>query len=477
MRKLTTILAIGLMSATVLSAQDFDRQVLATEHITGTARYVGMSGAMTAVGGDVSAAVDNPAGLGVFRRSELSITIDGGVNTAITSAARNSNNRSYVPQISWVINFQEKGKTAGWIANNILLQFHRIGNYKRGSIYQGRYSTSLTDIMADATNGLSRLEMDDANAWDNADIGWLSLHGYKDSLIYPVGAGSTAWLSILNNGEQVNSKLEVAEYGGVNQYSFAYGANISNRYYWGLSLNLLTNNYSKVTNYSETFDLGGSMKIRSSFTSKGIGFSAALGFIARPVKGLRIGASIHSPSISKLTTSNTSYSSSVLSGALFVADPKMTINTDVTKYTLPLKTTFGVAYTFSTKAMISFEYDYRYQLKRAIADQHRFKIGFEAVPLNNLFVRGGYSYSSTFKSDLVFIPDITDTRTDCEAYNIRNIHYASVGIGYRSRRWVIEGAYQFSVEQGNMYMHGMQAEPLQLTSMDNHIVITFAWRY
>ena len=99
------------------------------------------------------------------------------------------------------------------------------------------------------------------------------------------------------------------------------------------------------------------------------------------------------------------------------------------------------------------------------------------MPLNNLFVRGGYSYSSTFKSDLVFIPDITDTRTDCEAYNIRNIHYASVGIGYRSRRWVIEGAYQFSVEQGNMYMHGMQAEPLQLTSMDNHIVITFAWRY
>jgi hypothetical protein len=42
----------------------------------GTARYVGMGGAMTAIGGDPSAAIDNPAGLGLYRRSEISVTID-----------------------------------------------------------------------------------------------------------------------------------------------------------------------------------------------------------------------------------------------------------------------------------------------------------------------------------------------------------------------------------------------------------------
>ena len=42
----------------------------------GTARYVGMAGAMSAVGGDPSAVMDNVAGLGLYRRSEVMITFD-----------------------------------------------------------------------------------------------------------------------------------------------------------------------------------------------------------------------------------------------------------------------------------------------------------------------------------------------------------------------------------------------------------------
>ena len=41
---------------------------LSEREVSGTARYVGMGGAMTAVGGDPSAVRDNPAGLGVYRR-------------------------------------------------------------------------------------------------------------------------------------------------------------------------------------------------------------------------------------------------------------------------------------------------------------------------------------------------------------------------------------------------------------------------
>ena len=44
--------------------------------IMGTARYVGMSGAMSAIGADPSATLDNVAGLGLYRHSEVLVSFD-----------------------------------------------------------------------------------------------------------------------------------------------------------------------------------------------------------------------------------------------------------------------------------------------------------------------------------------------------------------------------------------------------------------
>ena len=40
----------------------------------GTARFMSMGGAFTAVGGDISSLSQNPAGIGVFRSSEITVT-------------------------------------------------------------------------------------------------------------------------------------------------------------------------------------------------------------------------------------------------------------------------------------------------------------------------------------------------------------------------------------------------------------------
>ena len=72
MKKLTYIVAF-LTFALALQAQD--AQILAQRDLLGSARYVGLAGAMTAVGGDPSAVNDNPAGLGVFRRWDVSLSL------------------------------------------------------------------------------------------------------------------------------------------------------------------------------------------------------------------------------------------------------------------------------------------------------------------------------------------------------------------------------------------------------------------
>ena len=65
---------VGMLSIGMLCAQDVQR--LGEQDIVGTARYVGMAGAMTAVGGDASAMWDNPAALGVYQKFEAELTFD-----------------------------------------------------------------------------------------------------------------------------------------------------------------------------------------------------------------------------------------------------------------------------------------------------------------------------------------------------------------------------------------------------------------
>jgi len=56
--------------------------------IIGTARYSSMAGAFGALGGDPSAIKDNPAGLGIYRKSELTLTADALMQTKFVGLER-----------------------------------------------------------------------------------------------------------------------------------------------------------------------------------------------------------------------------------------------------------------------------------------------------------------------------------------------------------------------------------------------------
>lgn len=54
----------------------FDAYQLSQSDLRGTARFMSMGGAFTALGGDMSSLNQNPAGIGIYRKSEISATID-----------------------------------------------------------------------------------------------------------------------------------------------------------------------------------------------------------------------------------------------------------------------------------------------------------------------------------------------------------------------------------------------------------------
>ena len=74
MKHLSIIFAASLLSMPLSAQETYENANLATQDLNGTARYVGMGGAMDALGADISTIGTNPAGIGLFRRSTANIT-------------------------------------------------------------------------------------------------------------------------------------------------------------------------------------------------------------------------------------------------------------------------------------------------------------------------------------------------------------------------------------------------------------------
>ena len=92
MKRFSYILTLGCLLLGAISpsyAQDYQR--LGERTIMGTARYVGMAGAMTAIGGDPSAALDNPAGTGLYRHHEVMLTFDDAIDITTQHKSQRTN--------------------------------------------------------------------------------------------------------------------------------------------------------------------------------------------------------------------------------------------------------------------------------------------------------------------------------------------------------------------------------------------------
>ena len=82
--KRINIFAVLTMSASALFAQtQYDAARITGTELNGTARFVGMGGAMGALGADISVIGTNPAGIALFRSHNVSTSF--GFNKNMTS--------------------------------------------------------------------------------------------------------------------------------------------------------------------------------------------------------------------------------------------------------------------------------------------------------------------------------------------------------------------------------------------------------
>ena len=142
--------ALAFAASLAVSAQtSFDAAKLYEEELSGTARYVGMGGAMGALGSDASVISHNPAGIGTYRTSDINFSLSAfgsSVSTdplatktnQITSNGRTYYSHNYKSDINMSLdNFSAifSGSESGPNYLNFGISYRRLQNMDRNLDY------------------------------------------------------------------------------------------------------------------------------------------------------------------------------------------------------------------------------------------------------------------------------------------------------------------------------------------------------
>ncbi len=533
-----TIIAFLLAAPVVASAQSaIDAMQVTRSDFKGSARFMSMGGAFTALGGDLSVLGQNPAGIGIYRSSDVGITLDIDFQSTKTSpefsgfSAKRDQTKAYCNNFGYVgaTNFDGPLKTFNWGVT-----YGRVASFDR--VYNGYCmptQTSLSNYIAAATNGIDAADLDFDGTWANpysGDAPWNSILAYSAMLINPT-SGNT-YCGLFQNGTTGDALYQVREKGYVDEYNIAFGGNVENMVYWGIDFGILDLEYTRYALYSEsmenayipvagdryaTGDAGFDLNNRKHIS--GSGWNMKIGLLFRPVNELRIGLAVHTPTWYKLSQG---YDGTV-DYSYFDTDRPTGPDNPLTgnKYTdnayfdwrlnAPWKFMLGVAGVIGNKAIISLDYQYdaynSMKVKRPFYGAYDYAASFEDDPyvnedIENYFkgastvrlgaeyrvtpqfsLRAGYNYQTSYVKS-----EASDGRTEIftsgtdPSYTFdKHNSYISFGMGYRYKGWYIDATYVHKNTESTYHaftdFSGVKAPQSTLKDNNSSIVISTGFRF
>lgn len=299
-------------------AQDYVESALMFNRTTngGSARIQALGGAQTALGGDYSAAHANPAGLGMFNRSEFTFSL--GVNSNKTNSAFGGNKESgsrsvfNIPGISYVHHMPDDRD--GFLGGAFAFSLTRTNDFNRQMDFRGRNSnSSIVDYFVGQSNGYTTQQFDDPQSNDfdpNYRVNhWNDPTGlaYYNYLIGPASLlnpdfPDTEYFTYV--GYPQVQQEEIQTKGATNQWNISYGANFTDKYFVGAGIGITSLKYRARKGFSEEFDNPETIQnliLNENIDIRGTGFNATIGAIARPVNFLQIGISYRTPTVTGIT--------------------------------------------------------------------------------------------------------------------------------------------------------------------------------
>ena len=352
----------------------------------GPARTQGIGGANVALGADFGNLTSNPAGLGMYQKSEAHVTpglglgrgearIDG--STAATLSE--DKNSFHIGSLGLVLaNRRSDGdQSSNWRGGAFALGFTRLADFNTALRYQGSVSNNasfLARLRPDASVRNQDLFKNlDKQVADNNYTSRLGL-AYGAYLAEIVSARNHAdsAVALRRQGSVLNQGAVVTSSGSVSQFDLGYGANYRDQLYIGGAIGIVSSNYTQTRTLIEAdTDLNthfNSLTSQSELRTKGSGFNARLGVIYRASDIVRVGASVQTPTFMRLTDSfNESLTSNFSAqGADRVPQPFPVGDTRVTRempdftynLTTPFRANGGAAVTLGKHGFVTGDVEY-----------------------------------------------------------------------------------------------------------------------
>ena len=472
-------LAITVVQAQAQDGVNLDTYMgaqVAIEDLNGTARYVGMGGAMEALGADISVMGSNPAGIGLFRKSQVSGSfglVSQGDGKSFQDGAKT--NASF-DQLGIV--FATRAGVHSYL--NFGFNYHKSRNFNYvlsaandavngSSLNRQVYIKAATGLL-DTYNGATQLDqlIDDAFQDDMGNF-------------------------YVNGGSY---QMDRAHTGYIGEYDFNLSGNINNRVYLGMTVGLKDVHYNGYSEYVEHLASDDPalqyMKTTDDQHITGTGFNVKAGIIVRPVEDspFRIGASVSSPTWYKLRNENYTalydrdgQINNISYNVKFRFDTPWVFGLSL-GHTIDNRIALGATYEYAdytTNDMRSIDdayYDYwddyyhensssdqvmKRHTERTLSGVSTLKLGAECKIDKTVAVRVGYNYVAPMYKESGVRDQTLDSpgtymASTADYTNWKSTNRLTAGVGFTIDKFRLDLAYQYSMRSGDFYPF-MQGDP------------------
>lgn len=482
---------LSLFMAHAHAQETYENTKLIDNDLNGTARYVGMGGAMEALGADISVINSNPAGIGLFRRSSGSVSFGLVSQDGASSFKYGNKTNASFDQAGFVYSMRDGRRTF----INFGFNYHKSKNF---------------DYILNAASGLNGASqhklsymkaLANENNLDKTSSGWRGKFAYTsqlDNLYYNTLMMTSSDGFFYNDASRY--EFGRAETGYIGEYDFNTSVNVNDRVYLGVTVGIHDVHYTGHSLYSEALvnlnnQTAGDITVNDERRITGTGYNASFGIIFRPVDAspFRIGLSVTTPTWYDLKTSNYTYlinNTKADGGGKLQGDyPNYTTGESYEfKLFTPWKFGVSLGHTVGNYLALGASYEYAdysrldtrvndgydvdywgdvYEHSSSDEPMNRhtretlkavstLKIGAEAKVMPNLAVRAGYNYvSPMFKKEGYKDGNIDSygsnysSATDYTNWEATNRY--TVGVGYTLGKMSFDLAYQYAQTNGKFH--------------------------
>jgi hypothetical protein len=339
----------------------------------GSARFQSVGGATTALGADIGALSSNPAGLGMYNRSDMNTTAAlGTVNTNSSYLGTSQkDHRTFlnIPSSGMIFGGPKDDTVHAWKGGTFGIGLTNVNSFQNQFSYEGdNTKNSMTDFFVEQTNGTKQDSLFYVHENNMQNIPSLAYYSFL-AFPYDMSSANTQYRSFIH-GDTVHQHETVLTKGKQIQWDIAYGGNINDKLYLGLSIGIVSLKYTANKTFTESTHPGDTLNSYTFVTNrtlKGTGINLRLGMIYKVTEWIRLGATIQTPTYYSIRQT-TSYSVDAFfdnlpkplpGGSPDPEEKKKTIPV-ITKYNLttPLRISTGIALFARKQGFVSADIGY-----------------------------------------------------------------------------------------------------------------------